>query len=113
MSDDKPEWMRWDSDKAAKLIGCLVLVGITKTHPDGEVFERIELYGVVLSTDERAGIAIEVHGERQRGETFWLPPSPNVFEKAAPGQYRLRSTGETVSDPDYLVSWTYTPPRNA
>ncbi|MBN7463153.1 hypothetical protein I3U64_23750, partial [Mycobacteroides abscessus subsp. abscessus] len=41
-----------------------------------------------------------------RFETFTLPPAPESFSPAAPGEYRLRSTGEVITDPDYLATWT-------
>jgi hypothetical protein len=34
-----------------------------------------------------------------------LPPMLEPFRPAPPGVYRLRPSGETVADPDYLVEW--------
>jgi hypothetical protein len=42
------------------------------------------------------------------GSFYWLPPDGRAFEEAPPGEYRLRSTGEVVIDPDYLATWTIT-----
>ncbi|GAB5895435.1 hypothetical protein [Mycolicibacterium mageritense] len=44
--------------------------------------------------------------ESPGGETFTLPPAPESFSPAPPGEYRLRSTGEVVTDPDYLATRT-------
>ncbi|MGV0771773.1 hypothetical protein [Mycobacterium syngnathidarum] len=81
------------------LIGARVLVGIT--YRDGERSSSIQRYGTVtLCGDE----VIEI--ESPDGEAFTLPPAPESFSPAPPGEYRLRSTGEVVTDPDYLATWT-------
>jgi len=41
-----------------------------------------------------------------------LPPEPEAYEPAPPGEYRLRSTGEVVVDPDYLTTWTVGSPAD-
>jgi hypothetical protein len=35
------------------------------------------------------------------GDIFTLPPALEAFAPAPPGEYRLRSTGEVVVDPDF------------
>jgi hypothetical protein len=40
----------------------------------------------------------------------WLPPDTRAFQKASPGEYRLKSTGEVVADPDYTAMWTLRSP---
>jgi hypothetical protein len=37
--------------------------------------------------------------DRGTGEPFTLPPVPGAFDPATPDEYRLRSTGEVVTDP--------------
>ena len=39
------------------------------------------------------------------GEILGLPPDLSSTRIAPPGEYRLRSTGEVVVDPDYLTTW--------
>ena len=65
------------------------------------------MFGRVASAD-RSGIAIRLDGQRA-GEIFNLPPDLRSFERASPGEYRLKSTGEMVVDPDYLCTWTIHP----
>ena len=43
------------------------------------------------------------------GEEEWLPPHLEAYQEAAEGEYRLRSTGEVVVDPDWLCTWTIHP----
>ena len=60
----------------------------------------IEIAGVVTEVDPLVTIALAGR------EPFTLPPDPEAFEAAEPGQYRLRTTGEVVTDPDFLTIWT-------
>jgi hypothetical protein len=59
--------------------------------------------------DQDDGIEIDV-GEP---ELFTLPPNPEHFHDARPGVYRLRSTGETVENPDLTTVWTIKEPPAA
>ncbi|OCB15756.1 hypothetical protein A5717_06550 [Mycolicibacterium porcinum] len=81
------------------LIGARVLVGIT--YRDGKRSSSIQRYGTVTRCDDEV---IEI--ESPDGETFTLPPAPESFSPAAPGEYRLRSTGEVITDPNFLAMWT-------
>lgn len=102
MSDGKPEW---DVAFAAQLLGSVVLVGITRLTPDGETHEQF--FGTVETADE-GGIDLRLGGSRA-GETFFLPPDPRAFHPAEPGVYRLRQTGEELTDPDFTTTWTIGP----
>ena len=105
--DDTPPADLWDEGFAQLLLKARVLVGLTHQTGDG-VFERQEqFFGVVVKVEQDQGIALALEGVRG-GETYWLPPQTSIFETAKPGVYRLRSTGEEVIDPDYLVSWIVT-----
>ena len=82
-------------------LGKRVLIGLTEVGPDGEVAQR-QLVGTLSSVDPVRGIGFSLDG----GGSYQLPPDGRVLEEARPGSYRLRSTGETVVDPDYTCSWT-------
>ncbi len=97
----------FDDAVAADLVGSIVLVGLTYTRPDGEVTSKFQVYGMVTAATRETGITIEVHSEIWKGQTMTLPPQTNAFEKARPGEYRLRATGETLVDPDYATTWTF------
>ena len=99
MDDEKPEW---SDDLAAKLLGSLVLVGITRRSVSGETLEQF--YGTVERADAQ-GIDLALSGSRS-GEHFFLPPDPRAFFPAQPGSYRLRDTGEVIEDPDFTTTWT-------
>ena len=56
------------------------------------------------------GVTIALRGVRQ-GEYYVIPPVLDDLGPAEPGEYRLHSTGELVTDPDYMTSFTITPPQ--
>lgn len=85
-----------------ELLGKFVIVGVTRVSPSG-AFEGLEqYYGRVESMDE-GGIYLRLV---TTGMLFRLPPAPEAFEPAEPGEYRLRSTSEIVTDPDFVATWT-------
>ena len=100
MSEPPPFW----DEKARRLIGGRVLVGVTYVDHAGALLEQSQFHGVIEAAD-RDGITVR----RDDGETKWLPPDLRAFERADPGEYRLRATGEVVVDPDWLSAWTVHP----
>ena len=92
----------WDD-----LAGKTILLGLTFADADGNVLELIQRHGVVESADREHGIATRLVGPGRPwdGELYVLPPDLEAVSEAAPGAYRLRSTGETIVDPDLLASW--------
>jgi hypothetical protein len=93
-------------DDPRSLVGKTVLIGITRLDHDDELIEKTEKFGRIASVDPQSGIKVDV-GEP---ELFILPPTPENFNEARPGLYRLRSTGETVEDPDLTTIWTIKEP---
>ena len=101
----------WD-EAARDWPGLIVLVGLTYLKSD-ESFDRQEqFYGQIVGVDENAGIELDLSGQ-WAGERYWLPPQLEAFEIAAKGDYKLRSTGELVRDPDLISTWTIKVPADA
>ena len=100
----------FDQGFAQELLDKCVLVGITHEDRRGAVKRHEQFHGTVVRADPKDGIQLTLAGTRS-GETRWLPPDTRVFQPAPKGQYRLRSTGEVVSDPDFTVQWTVTLPN--
>jgi hypothetical protein len=99
---------KWDQEEAEGLVGLLVLVGITSLAADGKtVTSQVQYFGRIVSVDEAKGFAIACEGKLV-GETKTLPPDLRAFLHARPGQYRLRSTGETIENPDLTSTWSIT-----
>ena len=81
----------------------LVLVGITYLTHEEQLISQEQMHGRVVTADPEQGICLKLDGVRN-GDHYWLPPDTGWFKDAAPGTYTLRSTGETVENPDYLVT---------
>jgi len=120
-SNARPPWMPpddsdsaegpppWDQEQGDSFLGQYILVGITYLASDGKtVTSQAQYHGRVTKAD-KDGVAIALEGTR-RGETATLPPDLRAFRAARPGEYRLRSTGEVIKDPDLLTTWTITEP---
>lgn len=99
----------YDSSVAAELVGKTVLVGVTVNDKRGELKRHEQFFGKITAAEPTKGFTIELQGSRA-GETKTLPPATEAFFKAPPGTYKLRSTGESVVDPDYTSTWTLTQP---
>ena len=106
---DVGERPAWNDQQAAELVGARVLIGITRLRAYGS--EQEQMFGVIRSANARGGFEVALDGSRE-GETYWLPPDLRNFIPAQAGEYRLRSTGEVVSNPDYTSSWTIQPPAH-
>jgi hypothetical protein len=115
--DSRPPWRSrrgaacddlWDDDDADWLIGKYVLVGVTYLASDGEtVTSQVQYHGRITKAAQAEGITIACEGTSAE-KSLVLPPDLAVFTLARPGEYKLRSTGEVVHNPDMLASWTVT-----
>ena len=103
MEDPQPQF---DDRAASMVIGKHVLVGVTYLSPADEVFGHEQFHGTIVRASND-GIVVQLAGSE---EERWLPPDLSRLESAAPGEYRLRSTGEVVVDPDFLSTWHVYPP---
>ena len=93
----------WDDQLARVLPGKVLLVGISYIDTDGSLIEQQQFFGSVETVHSRQGILLNLAG-RRAGERYNLPPDMRAIREAEPGEYRLRSTGEMVVDPDYTVT---------
>lgn len=96
----------FDDQFAAELLGAHVLAGVTNVDHSGQVHGQRQFHGRVVRASGKDGVTI-VDAE---GQEHWLPPHRPSYVPAEPGDYRLRSTGEVVVDPDYVTTWTVHPP---
>ena len=83
-----------------ELVGKLLLVGITYYTNSNEFIEQKQFYGTVIEANEST-ICIE----QPDGTEFTLPSDLSSTKRARPGEYKLRSTGETVTNPDFFATW--------
>ncbi len=87
------------------LVGRTIIIGITTLEQDGSLLEQVQMHGVIERIDAN-GIAIRLSD----GELFMLPPDAGALKPAPFGQYRFRSTGELVTNPDLMTTCTVTRP---
>ena len=83
-----------------ELIGKVLLVGITYYTHDNEYIEQKQFYGTVTEANETI-----IRVKQKDGTDFTLPPDLSSTKRARQGEYKLRSTGEIVINPDFLATW--------
>lgn len=88
------------------LIGKTILIGLTYYTADNVFIEQKQYWGTVTEANEK-GISVKLSD----GSNFGLPPDLSSTKIAPAGEYRLRSTGEVVVNPDYLTTWNINRPK--
>jgi len=106
----RPPHNVFDDALAKDLVGKSLLIGITHTDSEGKMLRRSQIFGVVTMANRAKGICIR---DNQTSEEKWFPPDTRGIEPARPGEYRNRATGDVVSNPDYLGSWTIAAPKKS
>ena len=66
-----------------------------------------QFFGEVLSAHETKGVVINLSG-LQAGRIFFIPYDVCDYRPAPPGDYQIQSTGETIINPDYKITWNTT-----
>lgn len=102
--------LHFDEAEAKAVIGKHLLVGVTHKNHNDEVTGLEQFHGVIIRASREEGIILRLSGS---GEERWVPPDLSRLESAAPGQYKLKGSGEVVTDPDLLSMWIVYPPRHA
>ena len=100
--------MKIDQNHAASFIGKRLLVGVTYLDHDETFLEQRQFHGEIVRINETEGIVLRIGNSDQEQK---LPPDLNSLQKAPEGEFRLRSTGEVVVNPDFLTTWTITKPK--
>lgn len=99
------DWTEVEAD----WIGMSVLIGLTWLNADESFDAQEQMHGRIVSASRTEGFVIALEG-KGAGQTYSLPPDLRSFKPAPAGEYRLKSTGEVLVDPDLLTSWTITRP---
>lgn len=100
----------FDDEEAKAIVGKHLLVGITHRNGNEEITSIEQFHGKICRASREEGIIILLSGS---DEERWVPPDLSRLERAAPGNYKLKSTGEVVVNPDYLSTWIVYPPENS
>lgn len=102
---DKP---RWNDELARQFIDKHIIIGITRVTADDEPLGQQQTHGDIVAVDEKNGIGIRLAGS---DDVYWLPPDLRSIHVAPLGEYRFRSSGEVVVNPDLMTTWTIEAPR--
>lgn len=86
-----------------ELIGKVILIGVTYVDKHDNLLSRKQWWGVVESASSDIGIRVAL---KNSSDLCVLPPDLGAIRRAAPGEYRLKESGEIVKDPDFLTTWT-------
>ena len=101
----EPVWTQAIADDA---IGKKILAGGTYLESsDATVRSHEQYHGVIISVDPKEGVKVRCEGAHA-GETICLPPRDRVFTRAGPGDYSPYSTGEVVTNCDFVTTWSVT-----
>lgn len=88
-----------------KYIGKTVLVGISVFSSNGELEERHQYFGKIISIGDVISI------ETDEGSIQTIPPALKSLKKAQKGIYTLQSNGKQIENPDFVSSWSITKPQ--
>lgn len=101
--DDRPVF---DQTLAESLVGKYMLIGISYYDVDGNETDRKQIHGIVEAADRDSGVTIRLKGKKE-GQLWKMPADLRSLRSAAPGTYRLYSTGEKVHNPDLISTWVF------
>lgn len=79
----------------------LFLVGLTFVDENGILKEQYQTHGTVLELKNDGLIKFI----REDKSIFQIPYDNETINKAEKGEYRERSTGQIIKNPDYMMSW--------
>jgi hypothetical protein len=97
-----------ETERVESLIGKSILIGLTYIDSKGSITERKELHGKIIKINN-SGISVKLQGIHN-GENFRLPPNTKALKEASPGEYRLRTTGEVIINPDLFITYEVNQP---
>lgn len=91
-----------------EIVGKHILVGLMYLDSEGEVQDIVQLHGIITSISEGT-----LYFERADGEGEFSIPFEGELESGDPDAvYKLKSTGEEVTDVEFISSWTIHAPEN-
>jgi hypothetical protein len=90
------------SNAPAPELGSRVLVRFNFCDEQGKVVEEKQFHGAI----ERITDTEVVIRHPSTGKEVSLPPHFGSYQRPPKGDYNLPSTGETITDPDYITEWT-------
>jgi hypothetical protein len=84
------------------LVGKVILIGVTYTDARDNIRCRKQWWGTVEKASMSEGVCVNLSDS---SGPCVFPPDLRAVRRAAPGEYRLKESGEVVTDPDFLATW--------
>lgn len=82
--------------------GNLILVRLSFSDEEGQIVEEKQFQGLIDQIND-SEIVVK---HPSTGEEVTLPAHRESYQKAEPGEYDLPSTGEKITNPDFITEWT-------
>ena len=83
------------------LVGQRIIVGMSWLDASGAQTAQSQFHGLIFAASLEDGVPVRTTD----GTVHSMPPLPEAYQPAPPGQYREYSSGEWVTDPDLWVMW--------
>lgn len=83
------------------LKGKLFLVGLTFVDENGILKEQYQTHGIVQELTNDGLIKLI----REDKTIFQMPYDNETINEAEKGEYREKSTGQIINNPDYIMTW--------
>lgn len=99
--------MTWEEFKE-QLKEKVFLIGLTFVNKKGELVEQFQTHGKIIELTDDGIFKIK----RQDNSVFQMPYDRETIKVAEKGEYRERSTGIVIKNPDYIMSWEITLKEN-
>lgn len=81
--------------------GKVFLVGLTFIDQEGKVTEVYQTHGTVAKLTVDGFFKIR----RKDDSIFTIPYNKDTIKAAKEGEYREKTTGEIIKNPDFIMSW--------
>jgi len=99
--------MTWE-ELQKYLKGKVFLIGLTFISEKGTLIEQYQTHGTVKDLTNDGIFKIE----REDSTVFQMPYDKDTIRKADKGEYREKSTGQIIKDPEYIMTWEITVSEN-
>lgn len=84
-----------------QLKGKVFLIGLTFIDQEEEIIELYQTHGTVVRLTVDGFFKIR----RKDKSVFTIPYDKDTIKAAKAGEYREKSTGEIIKNPDYIMTW--------
>jgi hypothetical protein len=112
-SHDRDYLFELIDSRGEELIGKTIIIGLreyrVREDGDSEFIRQSQVHGEIMRVDISEGVVIKLAD----GSDYKLPPDISMLQSAPPGEYKERSTGEVIVNPDLMTMYTTTKPWNS